>query len=342
MTIKEIAEALNVSTATVSNVIHGNLKKMSPATAEIIRKKLEEYSYIPNMSARILAKGQSSIIGVITNYPNREEKFALQDPFVSELMGALENAIRTEGYYMMLNAAQNANEIARIAQTWDVDGLIVMGLQANQCRELMEEAKKPIVFIDCYFDRGEMYNNVGLDDRKGMYQLTRYLLKSGHRNMLFIGDQPVLWGVDANRLQGHIDALATAGIEWDQKNYREISKDRKIRQQDFEKLAKRLRRENTTAWLFTSDYYAVEAINFLHDAGFHVPEDISVTGFDDNILAHVVRPRLTTVHQDVYKKAEAAVKMLMGIISGACTSASSVVLCPRTVHGNSIKVLEKE
>ena len=80
MTIKEIAEALKVSTATVSNVIHGHLEKMSPETAERIRVKLEEYQYIPNMGARMLAKGASRIIGVITNYPNREEKYALQDP----------------------------------------------------------------------------------------------------------------------------------------------------------------------------------------------------------------------------------------------------------------------
>ena len=108
MTIKEIAEALDVSTATVSNVIHGHLEKMSPETAQMVREKLEEYQYIPNMGARMLAKGASRIIGVITNYPNREEKYALQDPFVSEMIGGLENAIRSRGYYMMLRAAQNA------------------------------------------------------------------------------------------------------------------------------------------------------------------------------------------------------------------------------------------
>ena len=89
MTIKEIAEALNVSTATVSNVIHGHLEKMSPETAQMIREKIEQYQYIPNMGARMLAKGASQIIGVITNYPNREEKYALQDPFVSEMIGDL-------------------------------------------------------------------------------------------------------------------------------------------------------------------------------------------------------------------------------------------------------------
>jgi len=94
MTIKEIANSLGVSTATVSNVIHGHLEKMSPETAQLVRKKLEQYQYIPNMGARMLAKGDSEIVGVITNYPNREEKFALQDPFVSEMIAALENAIR--------------------------------------------------------------------------------------------------------------------------------------------------------------------------------------------------------------------------------------------------------
>ena len=91
MTIKEIANSLGVSTATVSNVIHGHLEKMSPETAQLIRKKLEQYQYIPNMGARMLAKGDSEIVGVITNYPNREEKLALADPFVSEMIAALEN-----------------------------------------------------------------------------------------------------------------------------------------------------------------------------------------------------------------------------------------------------------
>lgn len=152
MTIKEIANSLDVSTATVSNVIHGHLEKMSPETAQLVRKKLEQYQYIPNMGARMLAKGDSEIVGVITNYPNREEKFALQDPFVSEMIAALENAIRARGYYTMLRAAQTAAEIHRISQTWNAVGLIVMGLQANQCRELVEATRKPIVFVDCYFD----------------------------------------------------------------------------------------------------------------------------------------------------------------------------------------------
>lgn len=337
MTIKEIADSLHVSTATVSYVIHGHFEKMSPETAQRIREKLEQYQYIPNMSARMLAKGDSQIVGVITNYPNREEKLALQDPFVSEMIGALENAIRSRGYYTMLYAAQNAPEIHRVTQTWNVVGMIVLGLQANQCRELMHATRKPIVFIDCYFDKGERYNNIGLNDQDGMYRLTKHILDMGHRDILFIGDQPTLWGVDARRLNGHIEALSEHGIAWRDDRYFYIAKDRKRRVEDFARLACRIGERRDTAWMFISDYYAVEAIGYLCDHGFTVPDDISVSGFDDNILARVIRPRLTTVHQNVSQKAEMGVKTLFELLDGELESPFALTLPTRVVKGGSVK-----
>lgn len=336
MTIKQIADSLGVSTATVSNVIHGHLEKMSPETAQNIREQLEKYQYIPNMGARMLAKGDSEIVGVITNYPNREEKLALQDPFVSEMLGALENAIRANGYFTMLYAAQSAAEIHRIAQTWNAVGLIIMGLQANQCRELMRVTTKPIVFVDCYFDKGEQYNNIGLNDREGMYRLTKYLISQGHRNMLYIGDQPTLWGLDARRLEGHVEALQEAGIAWSETRYQCISKDRKRRPEDYDRMMEQRKKRDDTVWMFISDYYAVEAMAYLYDKGLRVPEDISVTGFDDNILAKIVRPRLTTVHQDVSKKADWAVKTLFEVVGGALEGPFSLTLPTRVIKGQSV------
>lgn len=342
MTIKEIAKTLHVSTATVSNVIHGHFEKMSPETAQMIREKLDLYQYIPNMGARMLAKGASNIIGVITNYPNREEKFALQDPFVSEILGALENAIHARGYYTMLHAAQNISEILHIAQTWNADGLIVLGLQADQCSELKRATRKPVVFIDCYFNPGEQYSNIGLDDQRGMYLLTKYMLNQGHRDILFIGDQKTLMGVDDRRLKGHRQALAEEGITWNEKRYYVISKDRKPRQDDFERLLKRLGREKDTAWMFISDYYAVDAVDFLLDHGIRIPEDISVTGFDDNILAHIIRPRLTTVHQNVTMKAEMAVKTMVEILDGSLEEPFYATLPAHIVRGKSVRSLKNE
>ncbi|MFH1511775.1 MAG: LacI family DNA-binding transcriptional regulator [Bacillota bacterium] len=333
VTIKEIAESLHVSTATVSNVIHGHLHKMSPDMAQQIREKLEEYHYIPNMGARMLAKGDSEIIGVITNYPNREEKLALQDPFVSELIGALENEIRTHHFFTLLYAAQNAQEINHIAQTWNTQGLIIMGLQADQCRALMRISQRPIVFVDCYFDEGEQYNNVGLDDFQGGYLMADYLIKLGHRRIAYIGDQPFLYGVDAHRLQGHRKALEERGLKWGEQSYLQISKDFKLRKADFERMLSRAGTMDT-AWVFTSDYYAAEAVNFLADHEIKVPQQLTVTGFDDNMLAQMLRPRLTTVHQNVTRKAENAVRMLLELLEGNAEQPLSVRLPVRLVKGS--------
>jgi LacI family transcriptional regulator len=196
------------------------------------------------------------------------------------------------------------------------------------------------VFIDCYFDIGEQYNNIGLDDQGGMYRMTKHLLSLGHKKILFIGDQPVLWGVDARRLKGHIKALEGAGIPWTDERYTYVSKDRKRRPLDFDRLTQRLSHNHDTAWMFISDYYAVDAIDYLLDHGFRVPEDISVTGFDDNILAHTIRPRLTTIHQNVSQKAEMAVKTLLELLDGTLDAPFSLTLSTRLIKGQSVKTLD--
>ena len=91
---------------------------------------------------------------------------------------------------------------------------------------------------------------------------------------------------------GHQQALSAAGIAWTQERYFCISKDRKRRSEDYRRLVECFRRMGCTACLFISDYYAVEAMDYLLDHGIRVPEDISVTGFDDNILSRIIRPRL--------------------------------------------------
>lgn len=80
MTIKEIANSLGVSTATVSNVIHGPSGKNVAGNGAAHPKKAGAVSVYPQYGARMLAKGDSEIVGVITNYPNREEKLALPIP----------------------------------------------------------------------------------------------------------------------------------------------------------------------------------------------------------------------------------------------------------------------
>jgi LacI family transcriptional regulator len=197
------------------------------------------------------------------------------------------------------------------------------------------------VFIDCYFDEGEKFSNVGLDDFSGGQMMAEYLYKNGHRHIAYVGDQPLLYGVDAHRLAGHRQALERHHIPWDGDSYIQISKDRKLRREDFKKMLSRVGNKDT-AWVFTSDYYAAEAVNFLTDAKVSVPRDISVTGFDDNMLAHILRPRLTTIHQNVSRKAEHAVKMLLDILDKKAEPPMEVTLPVRLVKGETVRSLNQE
>ena len=98
VTIKELAKRLNLSTTTVSNVIHGKTKEVSPSTIERVQKALIEYDYIPNINARNLAQNKSKIIGVAMKARADKSTNLFSDPFIAEMVGGIEKIIRTSGF----------------------------------------------------------------------------------------------------------------------------------------------------------------------------------------------------------------------------------------------------
>ena len=102
VTIKDIAERLGVSTATVSNVIHGKTKKISAATVSRVQQELEESGYIPNMAAVLLAQNTSRIVCVVLSDDKRYEGKMLEDPFVSGVLNGLSKELKKRNYFMMI------------------------------------------------------------------------------------------------------------------------------------------------------------------------------------------------------------------------------------------------
>lgn len=313
ITIKEIAEGLNVSPTTVSNVIHGKLKRVSAENAERIEKRLKELNYIPSMGARMLAKGDSKIIGVIMNTcddeDNQMEKYSLAyGNFNSTIFSVLEREIRQREYYMMFYESRRIEEIIKVVKTWNIDGLIIWGLMGEKCLALSEKIDCPIVFIDGCIEPRANCVNIGLYDVYGGYLATLYLLENGHRRITFATDSMPLEGVSSERYKGYKQALAEYGLNDNQERVIYLPKKKMERMHYYEKAYQEL--HNSTAFFFDSDYYAVEAMNFLMDKGVRIPEEISIIGFDDNALSRVVRPQLTTIHQNVAEKAVQAVTQL--------------------------------
>ena len=152
ITIKEIASRLGLSTTTVSNVIHGKTKEVSAET-------------------RNLAQGQSKIIGVVLKTLDFRLWYSdniLSDPFVAEMIGGIERAVREAGYYMMLYISDDIAEIIQHISIWNVDGLILFSMMDDDGNRVAAKYHKPIVCIDTYSsEKSDDFINVGLDDEKG-------------------------------------------------------------------------------------------------------------------------------------------------------------------------------
>ena len=308
--IKDIADRAGVSPTTISNVIHGKTGRVSKATVEKINRILKEMEYVPSISARMLANNSSGIIGVALGFMKKGNASSFEDPFVSAMLGNLEYQIREHGYYMMLVARHEQDDIMQQALGWNFDGMIAMALKEKEIAELSERLGKPLVTIDQYLPPELGVRSITMDDRGGAYQMSQYLIGKGHKKFLFLSDCDL--GVDHYRWLGVRQAMEEAGIEDFESRHIVIPWNPEQREKAYEEMLPFFKKQ--TALFFSSDYYALEASNFLQNRGIKVPEEISIAGFDDVTYATLARPKLTTVHQMVDGKARRAVEVLMHLI----------------------------
>ncbi len=335
ITIKEIAKQLNMSTTTVSNVIHGKTGEVSEETQKIVQNFLKKVDYVPNISARNLAQNESKIIGLALKARADKYENLIMDPFVSVLIGGVEEAIRKAGYFMMLYISSDTDEIMRHVSTWNVDGLILFGMLNDDGIRVSEKYKKPIVCIDTYSIEGlKHFTNVGLDDEQGAYDMAKYLISQGHKKIAFLSDNTT--GVDLARLNGYKKALDEAGLTYEESNFLKIRPRSDELEYSLEEICRKAK--EFTAILCVSDLYAVTLMSAFEDRGISVPEDISITGFDDNMMGQLHRPALTTVHQDIKEKGKIATETLLKQLNHQKTP-NQIVMPTHLVIRDSVKKL---
>ncbi|MCV3295618.1 LacI family DNA-binding transcriptional regulator [Oenococcus kitaharae] len=313
VTIKEIAKLVNLSPTTVSNVIHGHKGKVSAENYKKISSALKDTNYISNMGARLLGHHGSKIIAVILNFDRRAEVNIVSDPFYDQIIGFLEEEIRKQGYFMMLYTSGSVTESLRLATAWDIEGLIILGSLPDDAKKFIQQQQRPLAFIDTYVDESYMnddFINVGLQDFQGGYDITKYLISLGHRKIAFFADGDHLIGVDEKRFLGFKQALSETGISFQRKDFFALDY-RADKRHAFLREISRNQLKQYTALVFTSDFLAVDAINVFYDNGIKVPRDFSITGFDHNIFSEQIRPKLTTIGQNVNQKAVLAVDYLV-------------------------------
>lgn len=323
-TLKDIARAAGVSSSTVSNVIHGKTNHVSPETVARIRQIIDELGYVPNMSARALVSNRSKVVAIINHIVPQQSGGIMADPFHNVFIGAIEEKLRRNGYYLMLRTAEDSRSLKAFLENWNLDGLFLTGVFEDEFFETLAGLNKPTVLIDSYLSHyGSMYN-VGLEDYQGGYIATQYLIENGHRRIAFAcppvhQESGVVW----ERLRGYKKALAEAGIPFDPA----LVFEKEFTTHGTMELGAQLaRRSDFTALFATADIMAAGIMSGLQQAGKRVPEDISIVGFDDINWCRMTMPMLTTVHQDASLKGEIAADFMMQLLEGQPPRFRSAVL----------------
>ncbi len=330
--ISDIADELGLSTATVSNVIHGKTKKISDATVRRVQAALEERQYIPSMAGILLAQNASRIIGVFLNDHEKYEGRLIEDAFISSSLNDLSEEIESHGRFMMVKKAKRAEEILQFASMWNMDGVVVIGFCRQDYMYLRSHMRIPFVVYDGFCEKPERIVNITIDNYDGGRQVGELFKRQGHARAICISDNLV--GVDRERIEGFRRGFGEAGVE-----ILKVPMHREARRAYYGRELERFRR--ATAVFAVSDSYAVDLIQFLHENGFAVPDDLAVAGFDDIPLCGMISPTLTTVRQDGALRARLALEKLEALRAGECTE-TTITLPVRLIERESTRRGERK
>ena len=306
ITIKELAVRAGVSHSTVSRALN-NHPAIARETVERIQQLARELNYVPSGFARSLKTNRSYMLGVIVH--------RIADPFYSEVLGGIQSVAHQFQYSMFVSAFENDTDrqagLIRGIFGRQVDALIIGDSSFTPERVGELEIRVPAVFIH---NRATdvLPHSIYHDDVNATRALTRHLLDLGHRRIAFGGNQR--GGLlNRQRREGVVIELKSAGIEL-RREYDLIAPDGQMSSGSL--LARQLLKisRRPTAIICFNDMQAIGAMQTLQQAKLRIPEDISVTGFDDIPLAEFLYPALTTYCQPSWDLGQMAARVALHML----------------------------
>ncbi|EKS67210.1 MULTISPECIES: LacI family DNA-binding transcriptional regulator [Caballeronia] len=328
VSIADVAERAGVSVATVSRVLNGHTN-VRETTREKVLEAVATSGYRINELARNLRTAESRLL--LTMVPD------FGNPFYSAIVRGIDSVARQNGYFMLL--CDTGADPLRERSYFDLlrgrraDGAICLDPAAVQ-KALAEEASTLPWVACCEFDPAAGVPYVGIDNHLAAGDVVRYLTAKGHRRIALINSgQGYLYG--RQRLAGYRDALIEAGIEPRAEWLIELdSLDYDAGERAAAQLAS-LGDARPTAAFAVSDTLAIGVMNGFRGAGFSVPDDVAVVGFDDIAVAAHVDPPLTTVSQPMQLLGETAADLLLKRLRDPRADVPGVLLPHRLIRRRS-------
>lgn len=304
VTIKDIARELGVSPSTVSRAMKDH-PDISPATKKQVNELVERLKYRPNAVALSLRSRKTNTIALVVP--------EIVHHFFSSIISGIEEVAQEAGYHVMIFQSNESYErevsIAQSLASIQVDGLLVSvsktSMKFGHFAELMREGI-PLVFFDRACEEIEA-DKVVVDDFTGAFNAVEYLIKTGCKRISHFGT-PQHLQIGYQRKRGYISALEKHGIE----PREELMVQCDTLSDALEITPKVMRLDNPPDAIFAvNDMTASGVMKVLKQLRFRIPEDVSVIGFTDGLVATVTDPALTSVSQHAFEMGKKAMEMLL-------------------------------
>lgn len=315
VTMSDIAKRAGVSKTAVSFAFN-DPSRLSEATLRGIMDMATELGYTRDPVARMLSTRQTNSLGLLLP---QELPRALANPYYAQFMRGIGQICHREGLTLLLVPPLRGSMLKAIPYA-AVDGFIVCGLEIDRGEvKALQQRGVPFVLVDSETSPG--IPSIDIDDQGGARALMEHILNHGHRRIALLpfesgagGDIGAYRGTLARRMVGYREALIAAGLSMDDPRIT-VQEVICTRQGGYEAFRGFQGRDAPpTAIVALSDIIAIGVLDAAREMGVHVPDEISVAGFDDQPEACWVRPALTTVYQPIEAKGRVAGEMLVAAL----------------------------
>ena len=336
-TIKDIANYTGLSITTVSLVLNNKPSKISEKTKQKVIEAAKKLNYSPNHLAVGLITKRTQTLGLIVS--------DISNIFFSILAKGVEKACQKEGWSVMLcnswNSHERDMELIQLLINKSVDGIIYCMSsdsdeeKADESYALFKKSNMPFIEIDSDFDRTAKHN-VFFDNEKAGYLATMHLIENGHGRIACITGPKDVECLNG-RIKGYRMALEESGIPYDPS----IMVEGDYSMESGIKAVKQLKDKDFTGIFAFNDMMAFGAFKGLKGMNIHVPEDISLVGYDDVPLCEILEVPLTTIRQPIYEMGYAAAQNMIMLIQTGSDEDTNVMFSPILMERKSVKNIKK-
>lgn len=328
-TLETVASLAGVSRATVSRVIN-DPERVSPDIRSAVESAIERIGYVPNRAARSLVTRRTDSIALVVR---EAVEFGFADPYLSSIVVAASQSLTGTGFQLTVMMANNDADHAKLGgyvRGGHVDGVILVSVHDDDpLPRALIRAGVPMVLGGRPPSPLEGACYVDVDNRGGARLAARHLLDTGRTRLAMIAGPPDM-SAATDRLDGFRAALREAGEPPPTVAYGDFTRD-----SGQAALTELLRRVPDVDGIFVAnDLMAIGAVRALKDAGYRVPEDVAVVGFDDVELAQHTEPPLTTVRQEIAEQARLMVELVLAQVEGRPTPGAHLLPTRLVVRGS--------